>query len=185
MIKVTGTLAVKTIHGRNGAFNVGKLITEIGEFAVKDAEIDQYEEGRYDGDFGIERVFPTSYIAGGRVVVEIRVQLGSMALAGIDDLKAEDKAPPVEPDPIDEAPPPPAAASADEEPKAASKKSKKAKAEKPKDPDLAALFGNLWPIGQEVKLDPTVDRAKFREQKNWLKANGYKFKMVGQMWVKY
>ena len=33
-----GTLQVETIRGRRGPFNVGKLITDIGEFKVKDKE---------------------------------------------------------------------------------------------------------------------------------------------------
>ena len=187
MIKVTGTLVVRTIYGRNGAFNVGKLTSEIGEFEVKDAELDQYEEGRYEGDFGIERVFPTSYVVGGRVTIEIRAQLGSMALAGIDDLKPEDKVSPVEQDPAEEVAPTLTRLPEKQDAKTSTKGGKKDKAKprsKSKDDDLEALFGTLWPLGQEVKLDPTVERVKFREQKDWLKANGYQFKMVGQMWLK-
>jgi hypothetical protein len=44
------------------------------------------------------------------------------------------------------------------------------------------LFGSLWPLGQSVKLDTTVDRALFRQQKDRLKALGYKFQPVGQTW---
>src|SRR3546814_7532050 len=32
MITIPGQLAIKTIHGRNGDFNVGRLATSIGEF---------------------------------------------------------------------------------------------------------------------------------------------------------
>ena len=53
MISVTGQLAIRTIHGRNGAFNVGRLTTSISEFVIKNAELDQYREGKYDGDFVI------------------------------------------------------------------------------------------------------------------------------------
>ncbi len=42
MISIPGQLAIKTIHGRNGDFNVGRLATSIGEFVVKNAELDQY-----------------------------------------------------------------------------------------------------------------------------------------------
>lgn len=47
MLKLTGHLTIRTIDGRNGPFNVGRLLTEIGEFAVKEALLDQYEPGRY------------------------------------------------------------------------------------------------------------------------------------------
>ncbi|MDD3450187.1 MAG: DUF3275 family protein, partial [Gammaproteobacteria bacterium] len=36
MIKISGAVTVKTINGRNGPFNVGKLVTEVGEFSVKE-----------------------------------------------------------------------------------------------------------------------------------------------------
>ncbi|WP_156357497.1 MULTISPECIES: DUF3275 family protein, partial [Pseudomonas syringae group] len=32
MINLPGYLAIRTISGRNGAFNVGRLSTSIGEF---------------------------------------------------------------------------------------------------------------------------------------------------------
>ncbi len=58
MITIPGQLAIKTIHGRNGDFNVGRLATSIGEFVVKNAELDQYREGKYDGDFVIVEIRP-------------------------------------------------------------------------------------------------------------------------------
>jgi len=45
MIKIPGRLSVKTIHGRNGPFNVGRLATSLGEFTVKDPQLDQFSEG--------------------------------------------------------------------------------------------------------------------------------------------
>jgi len=56
MITIPGQLAIKTIHGRNGDFNVGRLATSIGEFVVKNAELDQYAEGKYEGDFAIAEI---------------------------------------------------------------------------------------------------------------------------------
>ncbi|RMN90867.1 hypothetical protein ALQ51_02062 [Pseudomonas cannabina] len=40
MINLLGYLAIRTISGRNGAFNVGRLSTSIGEFFIKDALLD-------------------------------------------------------------------------------------------------------------------------------------------------
>ncbi len=48
-ITVPGQLTLRTIRGRNGPFNVGRLVTPIGTFAVKDAELEQYPEGKYEG----------------------------------------------------------------------------------------------------------------------------------------
>jgi hypothetical protein len=61
MITLPGQLAIKTIHGRNGDFNVGRLATSIGEFVIKNAELDQYREGKYEGDFVITEIRPSTY----------------------------------------------------------------------------------------------------------------------------
>ena len=65
-IVVPGQLTLRTIRGKNGPFTVGRLTTPIGEFAVKDAELEQYPEGKYDGEFIIRYIFAKSYpVAGG------------------------------------------------------------------------------------------------------------------------
>lgn len=175
MLKLSGVLTIRTINGRNGPFNVGRLVTDLGEFSVKDTLLDQYEEGKYEGDFGISRIYPSYYLAGGRLVVEVRATLETMALAGIDELTAEDVAPAVEPDPIEETPPAtlPQPAPTGDEPTEGDDE----------DPDVR-LFGELWPLGAKVKLDPTVDRARFRRQKERLKSLGYQFRPLGQFWEK-
>ncbi len=90
-MNINGVLTIRTIQGRNGPFNVGRLITDLGEFAVKDTLLEQYEEGRYEGNFNITQIFPSSYLAGGRFVVEVRATIKSLTLDGVDDLKPEDK----------------------------------------------------------------------------------------------
>ena len=104
MITIPGQLAIKTIHGRNGDFNVGRLATSIGEFVVKNAELDQYAEGKYEGDFAIAEIRPSTYTANGRMVIEIRALLGGMTLSNIDALSRDDarRLSPQEVDPIDE-----------------------------------------------------------------------------------
>ena len=81
MISVTGQLAIRTIHGRNGAFNVGRLTTSIGEFVIKNAELDQYREGKYDGDFVIAQIRPSTYNTSGRMVHCVKFQ---KELPGLD-----------------------------------------------------------------------------------------------------
>ena len=39
-IIVPGQLTLRTIRGKNGPFTVGRLVTPIGKFAVKDAELE-------------------------------------------------------------------------------------------------------------------------------------------------
>lgn len=171
MIKIEGNLVIRTINGRYGPFNVGNLSTEIGDFVVKDAALDQYDEGKYTGVFGVTRIAPSYYAQGNRIVVEQRMKIESMALEAIDAL--DDVAAPIaEPDPIDETPvPAPAAAPPTAEAEGADAVVSEAE-----------LFGDLWPLEGAVKLDPTVDRRVFRQQRDWLKANGYRFEAVGQTW---
>ncbi|EBQ9895268.1 DUF3275 domain-containing protein [Pseudomonas indoloxydans] len=198
MITLPGQLAIKTIHGRNGDFNVGRLATSIGEFVVKNAELDQYAEGKYEGDFAIAEIRPSTYTANGRMVIEIRALLGGMTLSNIDALSGDEarQLSPQEVDPIDEEAQVPAPA----KPKAPAK----AKARSPHDPlvdttpfgseptnvtpeasaeaDDVALFGVLWPLGEIVKLDATVDRRVLRQQRDRLGTLGYAFEPLSQDW---
>lgn len=87
MIKIPGHLAIRTIQGRNGAFNVGRLSTSIGEFVIKDAVLEQHVEGKYRGEFVITEIRASSYSTGGRLVIEIRARLDSMVLEDIDELR--------------------------------------------------------------------------------------------------
>ena len=201
MITIPGQLAIKTIHGRNGDFNVGRLATSIGEFVVKNAELDQYREGKYDGDFVIVEIRPSTYNANGRMVIEIRAHLGGMTLSNIDALSRDEarRLSPQEVDPIDEEAQAPVQASPPAKPKA--------KPRSPRDPLVdttpfgsepaiasadasahadddgdAALFGALWPLGDVVKLDATVDRRVLRQQRDRLGDLGYEFAPLSQDW---
>lgn len=202
MLKLSGILAIRSIKGARGDFNVGRLVTEIGEFAVKDPLIEEYEEGRYEGEFGISGIFPSTYFTNGRTVVEIRARLGSIALKGIEQLTDEDTLPVVEHDPIEEVPKPIVAEApleiADLEPAvhgAAAEVIPPADAPIPvmsieeeivfrNEQEYRRLFGTLWPLQSKVKLDPTVDRQAFRAQRDALKDLGFKFQPLGQLWVK-
>jgi hypothetical protein len=46
------------------------------------------------------------------------------------------------------------------------------------------LFGHIYPLGGTVALDPTVDRARFRRQRDRLKELGYRFEPLQQSWLK-
>lgn len=177
MIQLRGNINIRTIDGRRGPFNVGALITPLGEFKVKDACLDQFDEGRYSGDFTIERIYPATYFAATRLIVEVRAQLGGMALDEVDELEAPADVN-AEPDPVDEAP---VAAPTTPEPEPETPE-----ATETTDDDAAklqALFGTLYPLDECVKLDPTVDRQQFRDQRNVLKRLGYRFQFDDQVWT--
>lgn len=179
MIKLSGTLCIRNIQGRNGPFSVGRLVTAIGQFAIKDALLDQYDEGRYQGEFGVSKIYPYSYLAGDRMVIEVRATLETLALEAIDALPAEPAEPLPEPDPIESerAPLPVLPPTPGAEPAAP-----RGLLDELLDDSDEKLFGTLWPLGDIVRLDTTVDRALFRRQKDWLKAHGYRFQPVGQTW---
>ena len=100
MIQVPGTLSIKHIHGSRGVFAVGDLVTDVGEFKIKDPLLDQFEEGKYQGQFLISNISPSSYFFGGKVVIEVRAWLADIFLDQADEGPAEPT--PVEPDPVDE-----------------------------------------------------------------------------------
>jgi len=89
-IIVPGQLTLRTIRGKNGPFTVGRLATHLGTFEVKDPELEQYPEGKYDGEFIIRYIFPKSYPVGGGMRFEIRASLDGMTLYDIDKLSRDE-----------------------------------------------------------------------------------------------
>ena len=56
MYQFKGTLVVRKIFGKYGEFAIGSIQTPIGEFSVKQAELDEYEQGTYEGRFVISSI---------------------------------------------------------------------------------------------------------------------------------
>lgn len=188
MIKLNGSLSVKSISGRNGVFSVGKLTTTVGEFTVKDTILDQYPEGKYDGEFLVSKIFPCSYVTRGNVVVEVRAILDEVIISeSIEEFQQQE---PAVADPIEETPPASNIVQAEPLPTevvlppALEFGSEQASQD---DELLYELLGDeLYKIlvcGGDIKLDPTVDRAKFRAQRDRLKELGYHFDASTQTWV--
>jgi len=207
-IVVPGQLTLRTIRGRNGPFTVGRLATHLGVFEVKDPELEQYPEGKYDGEFIIRYNFPTSYPVGGGMRFEIRASLDGMTLNGIDKLSRDEARSfaTQDVDPLDEeAGTQPAATPA--KPARASRPAKPAPVQASTDPLVdttpfnadtptpveaaapgstedgdAALFGILWPLDASVKLDSTIDRRALRAQIARLGELGYALDFKTQEW---
>ncbi|WP_322101844.1 DUF3275 family protein [Paraburkholderia sp. J41] len=185
MISLSGTLDVRTIKGSNGPFQVGELTTSVGEFKVKDKVLEQFEPGAYTGTFLIDRIYPHSYMWYGKVTVEIRARLADVQLDNDEPFSEMGQAPAsTEPDPADEerAPGDVAHARTDEV---------SVSAQAGTDPGelyLPDLFGTELAdqivAGEPVKLDPTVDRGVFRQQRDQLRAFGYAFQASTQTWMK-
>lgn len=193
----TATLYVKTINGRNGPFNIADLDTEVGSFKVKDPILDQFEEGTYKVRAFVESIYMGQYVAHGRGVNELRARLADLDV--IDEASLPPATPPEpEPDPIDEPtakPPEPPRKEPEPAPEPKSdrrwdkfKKKTAAADDHANDPEAAAesCFDAetlaLVAAGEAVKLDPTIDRAVFRQQTAALKARGYRFDAKQQTW---
>lgn len=185
MVRINGTLVVKEIKGANGKFCVGDLTTSLGDFKVKEPILDQFEEGRYEGEFVIERVFLNSYVWRGKSTTDIRARVTEIYLDTVDEGAVEEI--PTEPDPmttdvatsrtvtssVESAPEPAPVLNTDEQDPA------RRALDELFGQDIAALVADT----REVKLDPTVDRAKFRVQRDRLKELGYRFDAKSQIWV--
>lgn len=202
-IIVPGQLTLRTIRGRNGPFTVGRLTTHLGVFEVKDAELEQYPEGKYDGEFVIRYIYPKAYPTGGGMRFEIRANLDGMTLSGIDKLSRDEARgfASQDVDPLDEelgtqpvatpsATPQPAPAPVqastdplvDTTPFGVDTPSATVAASSAADSDDAALFGLLWPLSESVKLDSTIDRRTLRAQIARLGALGYALDFKSQQW---
>lgn len=201
-VKFEGTLTVRHIASKNGGFAIGDLATAIGKFKVKDTILDQFDEGVYRGQFLVTRIYPDTYSWNGRVVTEVRANVAEIFLDEAD----EKPVPPVqsEPDPALQTPAPVQAPAqtplapesevavppqADVEPGAGSgadagETQAQPEVGNPDDPD-AVLFGGLYALvlgKQSIKLDPTIDRSVFRQQRDRLKVIGYHFQSASQSW---
>ncbi|XAH21927.1 DUF3275 family protein [Xylophilus sp. GW821-FHT01B05] len=208
-IIVPGQLTLRTIHGRNGKFNVGKLDCQLGKFTIKDAELEQYPEGKYQGEFVLRYIFLKSYpISDGSMRSEMRANLDGMTLLGIDKLSRDEARSfgTQEVDPLDEEQGAQPAATSAKPPKA-SRPAKLAPVQASADPLVdttpfgmdaptptaatapgstedgdADLFGLLWPLGESVKLDSTIDRRTLRAQIARLGEMGYALDFKTQEW---
>ena len=186
MIKIAGSMTVRQINGRHGTFSVADLHTEIGQFQSKDTLLDQFAPGKYSGMFLISQIHAVTSTYGGRVVIETRAKLIEVFLDE-QEHKAPDVVAPQEMDPIDE---PASVLPAQPVAKVIPLANSAATASVPAEVPVVAgsdLFGELYADftnGLPIKLDATVERLLFRNQRDALKAAGYIFNATYQTWSK-
>lgn len=197
MEKFTGTLIVEQIRGRHGPFCVGLLQTSIGQFKVKDKELDQFEPGNYHGTFLVEQIFTKAVPWRGGTFTELlaRIAEGGFLIdeeqqTGEDGLPTQ--AVQTEPDPVDEEAQQtvetPARKAAHTAPAARPPRGQTAQGTEPSAGEDLKLFGiELNELfvqrAERIALDPTVDRVQFRSQRERLKSVGYQFEATSQQWV--
>lgn len=176
MIRISGILNVKTIKGSRGAFSVGELTSPVGSFKVKDQILDQFSEGSYEGEFLVAHIYPASYVHYGKVITEIRAKLAEIILPQGEEKPLPEQSVPQEPDPVEEVQPATAPVPAEVPPTALTEEEAK---------DFALFGAELYGAvtrREAIKLDPTVDRLKFRAQRDRLKGLGYRFDAARQAW---
>lgn len=186
MVQLPGTLTIKTVTGRYGDFNVATLDTELGKFSIRDAGLDEYNEGTYQGTFGLKRIYSGSYQTSHRVVIETRAELEGIWLSDYKE-EAVNLDTPMEEDPL-------AKERKAQQQLGVQRNEAHQASEKGDDHDaLVTLFGELWPlpasVGNIVKLNPEVGREKMGQQLKYLKRRidgerVWQFEPKAQHWMR-
>ncbi|MFP9026059.1 DUF3275 family protein, partial [Pseudomonas aeruginosa] len=81
MINIPGQLAIRTINGRNGEVNVGKLSTSIGEFVIQDDLLDQHTQRTYTRSFATTQIPPSANTTCRHLFVPLRAPPPPLPLA--------------------------------------------------------------------------------------------------------
>lgn len=177
MVRIKGRMVVNVINGRNGQFNVATLYSEIGDYVVRYDGLDEFDAGTYEGEFIVRETDIRIRAFGVGKIIEPVAYLEGMQLSEADE-SMQESIPEAIPDPVHEEtdkPKKPATQQVDLENKAASEITPM---------ELKKLFGEVWPLDEQVRLDPTVGRTILRAQTTYLKSIGYKYNAKEQIWIK-
>jgi hypothetical protein len=175
MVTVKGRMVVNVINGRNGLFSVATLYSEIGDFVLRYEGLDQYDAGTYEGEFVIRDMCLKARPFGVSQIIEPLAFIEDLVLETADE-GLQEPLPDAIPDPVTEESKSDSAIPLDIKGKSEGDIS---------EAELKQLFGSLWPLGDKVKLDPTIGRPIFRAQKDYLNlVGGYEFDPPNQIWNK-
>jgi Protein of unknown function (DUF3275) len=206
-----GVLMVSTRSGRYGEFRVAKLDTGLGEFAVKDLVLEQYDPGVYTGRFLVGLIRGVSNNWRGGIFFEVRAYLDELMIDAQDQLAEGDcekidlanKGPvvdPLEQERIDSPSPASRALESSFRPATAVPPAAPANEE-----ELLIALGFVRALDvqegrlgkddkgdqiaavlsrEPVALDAkALDREALRKQRDYLKGIGYRFISTGQYWA--
>ena len=176
MITVIGKMVVNTVRGKNGPFNTASLYTQIGDFIVRYDGLDEFDIGTYQGEFIIRKIETRIRPFGVSRIIEQVAHLDGLNLYDAVEGKT-DPVPTAIPDPLEEED----VGKSTRVPKSVQKPKQEAEADNPDDA-IKQLFDGIWPLADEVKLDPTVGREKLRLQANHLKNTEYRYNSIEQIW---
>lgn len=180
-IRVRGSITVQRKTSARGAFNVGDLSTEIGEFEVKDHLIEEFEPGKYAGEFIIKRDYD-SFSWRGRVFVKNRATLDAIFIDDAAEGSPTPMSPPSNPIPSTR---PVHLPGRTRQGLVRYRASSQRRRSRPRTIPTCALrrrAAHAGPRWRSRQLDPTVDRERFRLQRDRLKEIGYQFDARAQSW---
>lgn len=187
MLEIPGTLQVQYRNGRHGPFPDGLLLTEAGNFRVRDKLLETLEEGEYQGVFQVDAIDLYTYKWSGFGYPEVRTSIKAViadySFSGYDKDGGFDDVP-VYSDPIEEDDEEDEEVAADAdvpqpvqeiEPVAETSTS-----------DTQSVMNELlksdWTIGEPLKIDSTLPRATQRKIRALVKELGYNFDHTDQTW---
>lgn len=180
MYQFNGTLNIKKIHGQYGWFAVGSIETPIGQFKVKQSELDQYDQGSYEGNFTISNISArASNFGTGALILETVANLIDININAIDENAVMIDA--VEQDPIETANVATTEVETEVKPKVKSAKLPNGQS------NAKDLFNDKQLIEitkyKDVKLDPAVGAKLFRSQVKFLQGNNYTYHPKNAIWL--
>lgn len=181
-IKLKGVLHIQKIQGRYGEFSVGKLDTDIASLSLKSPELDQFDCGSYKGDFLVSKIYSRGYMTNtGSFVVELRADVSDYIFLTDDVEKLHSDFSVKDIDHLEES------ESTSTHDNLDNSQDPELEPEPENGIDYRELFGELWPLGSEVVLDPTnirSDPKNHRLRVAYLNSKNYEFKPATQKFVK-
>jgi hypothetical protein len=157
--------------------NTAYLNCCLGEFIVRDDRITTLAKGEYAGCFEITAIAPNSTVTKGRLVVEVNATIDMMTFENAS-LPEQGPAGVAKEASIATTVAPTEDKTVSDSEVTTYQTSSSAQA------GDAELFGELWPLGQTVKLDMTVGRDVIHQQNKRLDQLGYEFDSRNQIWLK-
>lgn len=176
-MKLSGSIGIKTVYGKNGGFNVGMLQVPIGEFVVKNELLDQFDEGQYDVDVVISQIYMGGFNWGTtKRVTELCASIEHIECDSFTANVPESVQELREPEPEETLP---------EKSETKSVEMQHTEADDEAEDGNTILGTELYALFCErkpLKLDPVSGRSVIRKQSNFLKHNDYRYNGKVRQW---
>lgn len=193
-LMTSGTLQVIERTGRYGPFCVGKLLTDVGPFYVKNKILDEFTAGSYTGLFTITRIFNETNFNDGQTFIKLCASLDWNALKILqqDDSEPDSaslNASAAVESSIESCEGKPSAetilsSEKDDDARVLQSNSFRDDTKSDKIDSLESLKSLLEQNAVKVFLDGSTDRPIFVQMRELLKSKGFKFDAADYSWNK-